>query len=452
MDRCRETRQMPSNLKNQSVSTKRRRIAKLAEQSPEMSFTSLHHLIDIDWLKEAFRLTRKNRAPGIDGQTAKQYAENLEENLRDLLHRMKSGTYKAPPVRRKYIPKGTGTETRPIGIPTFEDKLLQRAIVMLLEPIYEQDFHDGSYGFRPRRSPHDALQALWEATRKVGGGWILEVDLRKFFDTLDHAHLRTFVQHRVRDGVVRRLIGKWLKAGVLEEGCVIYPESGSPQGGVISPVLANIYLHYVLDEWFEKAVRPRLKNSAKLIRYADDFVIVFANREDALRVMEVLPKRMGKYGLAVHPGKTCLVDFRDPWQRSRRHDNSKPETFDLLGFTHYWGKSRKGNPTVRRQTMSTRLTRAIRAVYQWCRKYRHRPVREQWAKLCQKIRGHYAYYGLSGNNRMLADFKRQVTRAWHKWLARRNRRRNLTWEKFTRLLERYPLPEPKIYHHQPVGT
>ena len=314
MDRCRETRQMPSDLKNQSVSTKRRRIAKLAEQSPEMSFTSLHHLIDIDWLKEAFRLTRKSGAPGIDGQTAKQYAENLEENLRDLLRRTKSGTYKAPPV------------------------------------------------------------------------------------------------------------------------------------------LANIYLHYVLDEWFEKAVRPRLENSAKLIRYADDFVIVFANREDALRVMEVLPKRMGKYGLAVHPGKTRLVDFRDPWQRSRRHDNSKPETFDLLGFTHYWGKSRKGNPTVRRQTMSSRLTRAIRAVYQWCRKYRHRPVREQWAKLCQKIRGHYAYYGLTGNNRMLADFKRQVTRAWHKWLARRNRRRKLTWEKFTRLLERYPLPEPKIYHYHPVGT
>lgn len=438
---------MHRNLRDEDVYTKRRRIAELAKESPEMGFTSLNHLINIDWLKEAFRLTRKSGAPGVDGQTAKRYAENLEENLQDLLARAKSGTYKAPPVRRKHIPKGSGTETRPIGIPTFEDKLLQRAIVMLLEPIYEQDFYDGSYGFRPGRSPHDALQSLWRETRRIGGGWILEVDLRKFFDTLDHAHLRTFVQQRVRDGVVRRLIGKWLKAGVMEDGNISYPESGSPQGGVISPILANIYLHYVLDQWFEKVVKPRLRGSAKLIRYADDFVIVLANRQDALRVMEVLPKRVGKYGLTVHPEKTRLIDFRDPWHFTRRHDGSgKPETFALLGFTHYWGKAKKGNPVVQRKTMSQRLTRAIRSVYQWCRDHRHWPVRMQWMKLCQKVRGHYAYYGITGNSRMLANFRRQVTRAWHKWLNRRDRQRKLTWEKFNRLLERYPLPQPKIYH------
>ena len=438
---------MPSNLKNQDVLTKRRRIAWLAGQSPEMGFTSLSHLIDMDWLKEAFRLTRKSGAPGIDGQTAKEYEENLEENLRSLLERARSGTYRAPPVRRKHIPKGSGTETRPIGIPTFEDKVLQRAIVMLLESIYEQDFHDGSYGFRPNRSPHNAMDALWKETMRVSGGWILEVDLRKFFDTLDHSHLRELVGRRIRDGVVRRLIGKWLKAGVMEDGNISYPDSGSPQGGCISPILANVYLHYVLDIWFEETVKPRLSGSAKLIRFADDFVIVFSNRDAALQVMEMLPERFSDFGLSVHPDKTRLVDFRHPLHSGRRRDGtSKPDTFDLLGFTHYWGKSRKGNWTVAKKTMSKRLTRAVRSIYQWCRTYRHMPVREQWTKLCQKTRGHYAYYGVTGNGRMLRNFRHEVRRAWRKWLNRRNRERNMTWEKFERLEKRYPLPLPKIYH------
>jgi len=447
MDRHRETRQMHSNLRNADVSTKRRRIARLAEQSPEMGFTSLNHLIDIDWLREAFRLTRKNGAPGVDGQTAKEYEENLEENLQDLLQRAKSGTYRAPPVRRKHIPKGSGTETRPIGIPTFEEKVLQRAIVMLLEPIYEQDFHDGSYGFRPKRSPHHAMDALWRETRRIGGGWILEVDLRKFFDTLVHSHLRDLVSHRIRDGVVRRLIGKWLKAGVMEDGNISYPESGSPQGGCISPILANIYLHYVLDMWFEETVKPQLPGSAKLIRFADDFVIVFSNRDAALLVKEMLSERFAEYGLTVHPEKTRLVDFRHPSHSDRKREGqSKPDTFDLLGFTHYWGKSRKGNWTVKKKTMSKRLTRSVRSIYQWCRKHRHWPVHEQWQKLCQKVRGHYAYYGVTGNGRMLNNFRHETRRAWRKWLNRRNRERKMTWEKFERLEKRYPLPLPKIYH------
>lgn len=447
MDRHRETRQMHSNLGTQDVSTKRRRIARLAEQSPELGFTSLNHLIDMDWLKEAFRLTRKSGALGVDGQTAKEYEENLEENLRNLLQRVKSGTYRAPPVRRKHIPKGSGTETRPIGIPTFEDKVLQRAIVMLMEPIYEQDFHDGSYGFRPRRSPHDAMDALRKETLRIGGGWILEVDLRKFFDTLDHSHIRDLVSHRIRDGVVRRLIGKWLKAGVMEDGNISYPESGSPQGGCISPILANVYLHYVLDRWFEEIVKPRLPGSAKLIRFADDFVIVFSNRDAALQVKEMLAERFSEYGLSIHPDKTRLVDFRHPSHSGREGDaRKKPDTFDLLGFTHYWDKSRKGNWTVKKKTMSGRLTRSVQSIYQWCRKHRHRPVHEQWKKLCQKVRGHYAYFGVTGNGRMLNNFRHEVRRAWRKWLNRRNRERKMTWEKFARLEERYPLPLPKIYH------
>ncbi|RMH34281.1 MAG: group II intron reverse transcriptase/maturase [Nitrospirae bacterium] len=438
---------MHSNLRIEDVSTKRRRIARLAERSPELGFTSLNHLIDIDWLREAFRRTRKSGAPGVDGQTAHEYAENLEANLQDLLKRVKSGTYRAPPVRRKHIPKGTGAETRPIGIPTFEDKVLQRAIVMLLEPIYEQDFHDGSYGFRPQRSAHDALDVLWTETMRVGGGWILEVDLRKFFDTLDHSHIRNLVSRRIRDGVVRRLIGKWLKAGVMEDGNVHYPECGSPQGGCISPMLANVYLHYVLDTWFEETVKPQIAGSAKLIRFADDFVIVFSNRNAAFQVMAMLADRFAEYGLTVHPDKTRIVDFRHPYHSGRKREGRPtPDTFDLLGFTHYWGKSRKGNWTVKKQTMSKRLTRTIRSIYQWCRTHRHKPVREQWQKLSQKVRGHYAYCGVTGNGRMLHNFRHEVRRAWRKWLNRRNRKRQMTWAKFERLETRYPLPLPKIYH------
>ncbi len=256
---------------SENVSTKQERIATLAKQSPEMAFTSLAYLMDIDWLKEAYRRTRKDGAVGVDGVTAVEYEQDLEGNLQRLLDRAKSGTYRAPPVRRVHIPKGgSSTETRPIGIPTLEDKILQRAVVMLLEPIYEQDFLDCSYGFRPGRSAHQALESFRNQTMDCRGGWVLEVDIRKFFDNLDHGHLRKFLQLRVRDGVLLRLIGKWLNAGVMEDGSVSYPGSGSPQGGVVSPLLSNVFLHYVLDLWFEHEVKPRLRRGAYLIRYADD--------------------------------------------------------------------------------------------------------------------------------------------------------------------------------------
>jgi group II intron reverse transcriptase/maturase len=427
-----------------NVSTKLERIAKLAREAPEMAFRSLAHHIDIEWLHEAYKRTRKDGATGVDGQSAEEYAADLDGNLRRLLERAKSGTYVAPPVRRVHIPKGSGTETRPLGIPTFEDKVLQRAVSMVLGAVYEQDFFDCSYGFRPRRSAHQALDVLWQQTMKMGGGWVLEVDVRKFFDNLDHEHLRAILRRRVVDGVLLRLIGKWLHAGILEDGAVTRPESGTPQGGVVSPMLANIFLHTVLDEWFERDVRPRLVGHARLIRFADDAVMVFAEETDAQRVFEVLPKRLEKYGLTLHPQKTRLVDFRRPDRRPNDQSPKGPGSFDLLGFTHFWAHSRAGTWVVKRKTASDRFGRALARVAQWCKHHRHDLVREQRSALARKMRGHFEYYGIIGNIEALARFRYEVIRTWHKWLSRRSQRGSITWERFNVLLERLPLPRPRI--------
>lgn len=407
-----------------------------------MAFTSLAYLMDLDWLKDAYRCTRKDGAAGVDGVTAEEYEQDLEGNLQDLLDRVKSGTYKAPPVRRVHIPKGNSkTETRPLGIPTLEDKVLQRAVVMLLDPIYEQDFLDCSYGFRRGRSAHDALNSFRDQTMncRPKGVTVLEVDIRKFFDNLDHQHLRQFLRLRVRDGVLLRLIDKWLKAGVMEDGNVSYPDSGSPQGGVVSPLISNVFLHYVLDLWFEQDVKPRLRGHAFLIRYADDLVIGFRDPRDAERVMEVIPKRLGKFGLTVHPTKTKLIAFRPPSSRAKDDDDDRPRTFDLLGFTHYWGVSLKGHWVVKLKTATDRFTRAVRSIDHWCRDNRHLPISEQHKKLNEKLRGHYAYYGVTGNSAALTRFLHEVGPRWRRWLNRRNRIRSMTWEKFLAILERYPL-------------
>jgi RNA-directed DNA polymerase len=431
------------------VSTKQQRIAELAKQCPEMGFTSLAHHIDLRWLYEAYLRVRPDGAAGVDGQTIADFNANLRGNLESLLNRAKSGTYRAPPVRRVHIPKGTGGDTRPIGIPTFEDKVLQRAVVMVLEADYEQDFLDCSYGFRPGRSAHQALDAVWQQTMGIGGGWVLEVDIRKFFDNLDHAHLRELLRHRIRDGVLLRLIGKWLNAGVLEDGNLTFPEAGTPQGGVVSPLLANVYLHYVLDVWFEREVKPRLKGRAFLVRYADDFVIGFACEEDARRVLEVLPKRFGKYGLALHPDKTRLVPFQRPSPQAKPPDSSgrgEPGSFVLLGFTHYWGRSRRGFWVVKRQTAQGRLSRALKTIAQWCRLNRHQPLAEQHHTLGQKLRGHFAYFGITGNGYALSRFREAVVGIWKKWLARRRRHGFLSWLVYSRLLKRYPLPPAVVVH------
>ena len=425
---------------SKDVSTRLRRIAELARQSPTMVMTTLAHHIDADLLREAYRRTRKNGAVGVDGQTGSDYGANLDENLDALLGRLKSGRYRAPPVKRVHIPKGDGRKTRPIGIPTFEDKLLQRAVAMVLEAVYEQDFLTCSHGFRPGRSPHDAVDALWRATMDVGGGWVLEADIESFFDTLSHQHLRGFLDQRVRDGVLRRAIDKWLKAGVLEEGALRRSEDGTPQGGVISPLLANIYLHEVLDRWFAEVVQPRLRGKATLVRYADDFVIVFQREDDARKVMNVLPKRFGKYGLRLHPEKTRLLDFRRP----RGPKPHKGRSFELLGFTHFWAKSRKGRWVVKHKTSKSRFARAIKKVALWCKRHRHQPVAVQHQALTAKVRGHYQYFGITGNYRALARFVRQVEWAWFKWLGRRSDSASRLWTDFARTMRRYPLPAPRI--------
>lgn len=423
-----------------SISTKQARIAEKARVDPGRKLTSLNGNLDLAWMTEAFRRTRKSGAPGIDNQTGKTYERNLMENLTDLLNRAKSGRYKAPPVRRAYIPKD-GKEMRPLGIPTFEDKVLQRAIAMLLEPIYECDFLDCSYGFRPGRSAHQALARIWKTTMQWQRCWILDVDIRRFFDTLDHAKLREILGQRIQDGVVCRLIHKWLKAGVMEDGQIEYPDAGAPQGGVISPLLSNIYLHQVLDTWFYTDVVPRLARGACLVRFADDFVIIFQDRIDAQRVLNVLPKRFAKYGLTIHPDKTKLLYFGPP-----SDDEENPQSFDFLGFTHYWGTSRRGKPIVQRKTSRKKRTKSLKLLGEWCRKNLHELVNWQHRKLCEKLLGHYAYYGISGNYRSLSSFKKCVERLWRKWLDRRSRRRDMKWETFKKLLERHPLPTPRILH------
>ena len=430
----------------ESVSPRLSRIAELARRAVGRAFTSLAHFIDIDWLREAHRRTRKDGAAGVDGQTAEEYAQDLEGNIQSLLDRAKSGTYRAPPVRRVHIPKGDGSKTRPIGIPGFEDKILQRAVAMVLEAIYETEFVDGSYGFRPGRSAHQAVQSLWTQTMRMGGGWVIDADIKGFFDTLEHAHLTTMLRRRVQDGVLTRLIGKWLNAGVMEDGELTHPEKGTPQGGVISPLLANIYLHEVLDVWFEQEVRPRLRGAAFLVRYADDFVIVCAFEDDARRVLDVLPKRFGKYGLALHPEKTRLVPFVRPRPRGGGDGEDGPGTFDLLGFTHHWARSRKGAWVVKRKTAKSRFTRAVRSIAVWCRFNRHRPVAEQHRILGQKLRGHCGYYGTTGNAEALARFSYELVKAWWKWLNRRSQRASMTWEVFLAMLKRRPLPPPRAVH------
>lgn len=424
------------------VYTRQQRLAEIARAHPQRSFTSLAHHLDEDWLEAAWHRVRKDGAAGVDGVTAAEYEADLATNLRDLLDRAKSGRYRAPPVRRVQVPKGDGKGQRPLGIPTLEDKLLQRAVAMLLEPIYESDFHDDSYGFRPGRSPHQALERLWQSLMRRGGGWVLDVDIQQFFDMLDHGALRQMLTQRVSDGVIRRLIGKWLKAGVVEDGHYHRPVTGTPQGGVISPLLANVYLHTVFDAWFEAEVRPRLAGPGEFVRFADDLVIVLASRRDAERVKAALAKRLERFGLRLHPDKTRLVRFERPRGRGER-----PGTFDLLGFTHYWGRSRKDRPVVKRKTAKSRYRRAVRRLNAVCRGMRHWSLTDQHQRLERMLRGHMAYYGLTGNMRALKRLHHRGERIWIYWLRRRSQRSRLRWADGAKhLLALFPLPRPRIVH------
>jgi len=426
--------------RSQTISTKLQRIAKQAADYPGMVFTTLAHHMDVDLLREAYRHTRKNSSPGMDGVTAKQYGENLEENLKDLHERLKSGRYEAPPVVRAWLEKDNGKK-RPIGKPTFEDKIVQRAVVMLLEPIYEQMFYDLSHGFRKGRSQHKAIHQLREDLIRLRISWIISADVTGLFDNLDHKMLVKLIKTRVNDGRLLRLIGKWLNAGVMEEGRIERPEKGTPQGGVISPILSNIFLHYVLDEWFVQVVQPRLKGRGLIIRWADDFIIGCEDKSDLERILAVLPKRFGRYGLSLHPDKTSVVCFSKPYTGKEAR---KRGTFDFLGFTLYWGQSRQGYWVIKKRTARKRLSRFMKRVWRWCKENRHDPIQEQHETLSSKLRGFYQYFGVRGNYKALEVVFEYAEKAWRRWLSRRSRKGKVLFEA---LRKAYPLPMPRIVHN-----
>ena len=396
-------------MRSPTVPPQRQRLAAQAAHDPDRVCTTLAHLIDTDFLREAYRQTSTSSAAGIAGVTVQQYAEHLDENWRDVHERLRSGRYQAAPVERVWRAKDDGGQ-RPIGKPTFEDKMVQRAVAMLLDAIDEHDFYDGSYGFRPGRSPHEALHELRERCMHEGIGWIVDADVRGYGDSMDRTRLREVLRHRGNDGRIVRLIGKWLRAGVWEEGVLNHPETGVVQGGTISPVLANTFLHQVLDAWFEPEVQPRLKGRSFLSRFADDFVIGCELEADARKIMAVLPKRFARYGLTIHPTKTAWIAFRKP----AGHSGATPRhgTCDFLGLTHYWAISRRGFWVIKRRTARKRFRRTKKSLGRWCRANRPAPLKAQYHMLCLKLRGHFRSYGLQGNFRLLEEVLRSAEKAW----------------------------------------
>jgi group II intron reverse transcriptase/maturase len=413
------------------------RVAEAAKRNPGRLLSLAHH-IDVRALRRAYKRVRNDAAVGVDGVTKEQYGKELEENLQELHQRLKTMRYRHQPLRRVFIDK-EGGKKRPIGISSLEDKIVQNALSELVQAIYEQDFLDCSYGFRPGRKPHDALRAFDRAAHRGEIKWVLDADIVSYFDRIDRKKLKDLLQRRIADKSLMRLIGKCLHVGVLESGEISTPETGTAQGSTLSPLLANVYLHYVLDLWFEREVRPRLVGKARLLRFADDFLIGFEHREDAEKVMRVLIKRLARYGLELHPDKTRMVDFRRP---SRNHKGPSPETFDFIGFTILWKRSRKGGWYMGTHTRVKKLRRAKKDVHDFCRSQRHKSVKEQHAALVSRIRGHINYFGVRGNEHRLKLLIRSVERSWHKWLNRRSQRSTMTWERFKALLRDYPLPAP----------
>ena len=421
----------------ENMSPERLKVMERAKD-PKFVFLSLAHLVDEAALTRAFHRIRKDAAVGVDGITKEQYGQQLEGNIRDLHTRLRTMEWRHQPIRRVHIPKEKG-KSRPIGISSFEDKVVQGALYELLEAIYEPLFYEHSYGFRKGRSAHDALRTLNGVLYRGEGNWILELDVQSYFDSIDRAKLKEMLQERVVDGSLLRLIGKCLHVGVLDGEVYSEPDEGTAQGSVLSPLLGNIYLHHVLDVWFERDVKPRLRGRAHLVRYADDGVITFEREDDARRVMGVIAKRFERYGLKLHPEKTRVMQYERPSKGSS--EGKGPGTFDFLGFTHYWCRSRRGNWVPRVKTRKARLRRFITTVADWCRSHRHEEVKEQHAALTRRITGHFNYFGVNGNAPSLRHVVRACEVVWHKWLNRRSQNARMTWSRFANLLRVFPLPK-----------
>lgn len=421
------------------------RLTERAKEAPGSKFFSIAHWLTVEALYEAFYSLRKDAAAGVDGVTFEEYEQHAIDNIRRLHERLKGGTYRAQPLRRIYIPKDDGRK-RPISIPALEDKIAQKAVLTLLNAIYEADFRACSYGFRPGRNAHQALDEVGRVICCAPTAWVLELDITAYFDSIVREQLMAMIEQRISDASILRLLRKWINVGVIDEGKLLVSETGTGQGQIISPLLANIYLHHVFDEWIEHEVKPRLRGKVFEIRYADDAVLCFQHREDAEKVLRVLPKRFAKFGLTLHPEKTRLVAFGRQALAQAERRGTKPDTFDFLGLTHQCARSRRGKFTVHVKSMKKRLQRAFKAVAEWCRDHRHDPVAQQQEVLNAKLRGHYQYYGRPTNYRSLWQFYRGVRRLWHKWLRRRTRGPNLPWPRYAQLLRRHPLLRPRIMH------
>ena len=426
------------------VATKLHRIAEKARKEPGFKFTSLYHLMNEELLRGCFMRLRKDAAAGIDKMTKDMYAENLDANLSNLIDRLHRMAYKPQPVRRKYIPKPGSTKQRPLGIPCFEDKLVQAGLVRILESVYEQDFIEDSYGFRPSRSCHNALKALSEAVENNPTNHIVEADIKGFFDNVNQEWLMKFLAHRIEDKRIQRMVRRFLRAGVSEDGSVTISDDGTPQGGVISPILANIYLHYALDLWFEKVYRKSCTGFARLIRYADDFVVCFQYKPDAERFRAELGKRLGKFGLEVEPTKTKVMEFGRFAVQNAKRRGGRAEAFDFLGLTHYCGIRKDGTGfRMKRVTARKKFIAKLKIFKEWLKKARILKTKELWKTVQAKLRGHYNYYGVTDNLRGIMRFGEEVKKLLFKWLNRRGKR-CLNWERFNEMLKRFPLPKPRI--------